>query len=240
TGGRGNLNLDLTPAMFGTIEVRAYQITSDADPVSDRRLIYVDPADDLKVEVSAERDSYKPGEEACINFRATDHAGRPVSAALGVEIVDEAVFALSDKQPGFEKVFMYLQKELLTPRYEVHQFSFEKVVLDDFRDEKPVEAAAQRERAAQVLLAAAGTVRDKDVKAEYGRESIQAKRAEYLPVYMKRVFEKAQAIAGAMAGYYQSHPASAEGFNRDLELFASSGEAQRKILQDPWGNRLIG
>src|SRR5262249_32785696 len=166
TGGRGNLNIDLSPAMFGTIEVRAYQITSDADPVSDRRLIYVDPADDLKVEVSAERDSYKPGEEACINFRATDHAGRPVSAALGVEIVDEAVFALSDKQPGFEKVFMYLQKELLTPRYEVHQFSFEKVVIDDF-DEKPLEGAAARERQARVLLAAAGTVRDRDVRAEF-------------------------------------------------------------------------
>src|SRR2546428_3733885 len=55
SGGRGDLSLDLTPAMFGTIEVRAYQITSDADPISDRRLIYVDPADDLKVEVSAER-----------------------------------------------------------------------------------------------------------------------------------------------------------------------------------------
>ena len=137
SGGRGDLSLDLTPAMFGTLEVRAYQITSDADPISDRRLVYVDPADDLKVEVSAEQESYKPGEDACVHFRVTDRMGRPVSAALGVEIVDEAVFALSDKQPGFEKVFMHLEKELLTPRYEVHQFSFEKVLLDDFEGENP-------------------------------------------------------------------------------------------------------
>ncbi len=236
-GGRGGLSLDLTPSMFGTLEVRAYQITSDADPISDRRLVYVDPADDLKVEVSAERESYKPGDEACVNFRVTDRMGRPVSAALGIEIVDEAVFALSDKQPGFEKVFMYLEKELLTPRYEVHQFSFEKVLLDDFEGEKPL---AQRERAARVLLAAAGSVSDKDVRGEYGREAIQAKRGDYLAQYAVRLNERAQAIARAMTGYYENHAASAAGFKRDLESFASEGAAEQKTLEDPWGNPLVG
>jgi len=237
SNGRGGLSLDLTPSMFGTLEVRAYQITSDADPISDRRLVYVDPADDLKVEVSAEQDSYKPGDEACVHFRVTDRFGRPVSAALGVEVVDEAVFALSEKQPGFEKVFMYLEKELLTPRYEVHQFSFEKVLLDDFEGEKPV---AQRERAARVLLAAAGAVRDKDVRAEFGREALQAKRGQYLALYAGRLNEKAQAIARAMTGYYEHQEAASADFNRDLQLFAAEGNAQSKILEDPWGNPLVG
>src|SRR4029077_20080018 len=156
-------------------------------------LIYVDPADDLKVEVSAARETYTPGEEARIDFRVTDAAGRPVTAALGVEVVDEAVFALSDKHPGFEKVFLYLEKELLTPRYEVHQFSFEKVLLDDFEGEKPAQVAA-REGAARVLLAAAGAVRDKDVRAEYGREAIQARRAQSLAIYAGRPHRKAQHI----------------------------------------------
>ncbi|HKY04333.1 MAG TPA: carboxypeptidase regulatory-like domain-containing protein, partial [Blastocatellia bacterium] len=237
-GGRGELSLDLTQGMFGTIEVRAYQITSDADPILDRRLIYVDPADDLKVEVSAERESYKPGEDASINFRVTDQAGRPVSAALGIEIVDEAVFALSDKHPGFEKVFMYLEKELLTPRYEVHQFSFDDVLFDVPEDEKP--QAANRERAAQVLLAAAGTVRDKDVRAEFGREAIEAKRDEYIGRYMSRINEKAQSLAKALTSYYERRAASSEGFNRDLLLFAAENSAQSKMLEDPWGNRLVG
>jgi len=237
SNGRGSLSLDLTPSMFGTLEVRAYQITSDADPISDRRLVYVDPADDLKVEVSAEQETYKPGDDACVHFRVTDRNGRPVSAALGVEIVDEAVFALSDKQPGFEKVFMYLEKELLTPRYEVHQFSMEKVLLDDFEGERPV---AQRERAARVLLAAAGAVRDKDVRAEFGREAVNAKRDQFLSVYAGRLNEKAQAIARAMTGYYDSHPPSPAGFGRDLQLFAADGAAQARTLEDPWGNALIG
>jgi len=237
SNGRGALSLDLGPSMFGTLEVRAYQITSNADPISDRRLVYVDPADDLKVEVSAEQESYKPGDDACIHFRVTDRMGRPVSAALGVEIVDEAVFALSEKQPGFEKVFMYLEKELLTPRYEVHQFSFEKVLLDDFEGERPV---AQRERAARVLLAAAGAVRDKDVRAEFGREAIGAKRGQYLAVYAARLNEKAQAVARAMTDYYEHHEAASAGFGRDLELFAAEGTEQTRILEDPWGNSLTG
>jgi hypothetical protein len=237
SGGRGDLSLDLTPAMFGTVEIRAYQITSDADPISDRRLIYVDPADDLKVEVSAEQESYKPGDDACVHFRVTDQAGRPVSAALGVEIVDEAVFALSDKQPGFEKVFMYLEKELLTPRYEVHQFSFEKVLLDDFEGEKPL---AQRERAAQVLLAAAGAVRDKDVRAEFGREGIEAKRAQYASLYLQRLYEKAQPLVSAMTSYFASNAPSPDGFNGDLQSFAAKGKTEAIMLADPWGNALIG
>ena len=237
SNGRGALALELGPSMFGTLEIRAYQITSNADTISDRRLVYVDPADDLKVEVSAEQESYKPGEDACVHFRVTDRMGRPVTAALGVEIVDEAIFALSEKQPGFEKVFMYLEKELLTPRYEVHQFSFEKVLLDDFEGEKPV---AQRERAARVLLAAAGAVRDKDVRAEFGREAIEAKRGQYLALYAGRLSEKAQAIARAMTAYYEHHEAAPAGFGRDLQLFAEEESAQRRILEDPWGNVLTG
>lgn len=237
--GRGALAVDLTPEMFGAIEARAYQITSDADLISDRRLVYVDPADDLKVEVSAERESYKPGEDACINFRATDQAGRPVSAVFGVEIVDEAVFALSDKQPGFEKVFMYLEKQLLTPRYEVHQFSFEKVLLDDFEGERPAQLA-RRERAAQVLLAAAGTVRDRDVRAEYGREAIEAKRGEYTALYTRRIHEKAQAIVKEIANFYERHPMSKEGFSGDLKAFAAESSAQKKMLEDPWGGLIVG
>lgn len=238
-GGRGRLDVDLTPEMFGAVEVRAYQFTSDAEPISDRKLVYVDPADDLRVEVSAARESYRPGEDARIDFRATDASGRPVSAALGVEIVDEAVFALSDKQPGFEKVFLNLQKELLTPRYEVHQFSFEQVVLDDFGGEAAVRTG-RRERAAEVLLAAAGTVSGSDVRATYGRETYEAKRNQYQAIYTQRVAERAPALIASLTKFYEDHPPSKEGFGKDLQAFASTDDGRRAALADPWGNQLIG
>ncbi|HEV8482695.1 MAG TPA: alpha-2-macroglobulin family protein, partial [Blastocatellia bacterium] len=236
-GNRGDFTLDLTPSMFGTIEVRAYQIMPDADPISDRRLVYVDPADDLKVEASVEHECYAPGEDASINFRVTDKMGRPVSAALGIEIVDEAVFALSDKHPGFEKVFMYLEKELLTPRYEVHQFSFESVVINDFDGDKPLEA---RESTARVLLAAAATARNRDIRAEFGRGALEAKRNDYAALYQDRVFQKTQVLAKAMTEYYERRAAAPEGFGRDIESFVSEDRARRQLLEDPWGSALIG
>jgi uncharacterized protein YfaS (alpha-2-macroglobulin family) len=238
-GGRGRLDLDLTPDMFGAVEVRAYQFTSDADPISDRKLVYIDPADDLRVEVSAGRESYRPGEDARIDFRATDAAGSPVSAALGVEIVDEAVFALSDKQPGFEKVFLNLQKELLTPRYEVHQFSFEQVLLDDFQGEGAARAG-RRERAAEVLLAAAGAVSGGDVRADVGREAFEAKRGEYQELYTRRVAERVRELVTPLTKYYEDHPPSKEGFDQDLQSFASTDAGRPVPLADPWGNRLVG
>lgn len=237
--GRGRLDIDLTPEMFGAIEVRVYQFTTDADPISDRRLVYVDPADDLHIAVAAERASYKPGEDARIEFRATDSAGRPVSAALGIEIVDEAVFALSDKQPGFEKVFMQLQKELLTPRYEVHQFSFEQVVLDDFQGE-PTARTERRERAAQVLLAAAGAINERDVRADYGREQFEAKRYEYAARYTQRVYTGAQTLAAALTKFYEEHKPAKEGFAQDLKMFVAADAAYTEMLHDPWGHALVG
>ena len=38
---------------------------------------------------------------------------------------------------------------------------------------------------------------DRDVRAEFGREAIEAKRHEYAALYTNRIAEKAQALAGA-------------------------------------------
>ncbi len=243
--GRGDMTLDLSPEMYGVCEIRAYQITADADPISDRRLIYVDPADDLRVSVKAERDSYKPAEEARIDFEITDPAGRGVSAAVGIEIVDEAVFALADRQPGFAKVFLYLQKELLTPRYEVHQFSMERVIdppllVPGERPEPRPMARDDRDKQARVLFAAANAATDRDVRIEAGREQLQAKRDEFLSIYANRVFEQAQKAAPELSAYYAKRPASAEGFARDVNLFRQMSTAAAQVTTDPWGNPMVG
>ena len=81
----------------------------DARPIGDRRLVFVQPADELRIETTADSPVYKPGSEARIGFRVTNGKGEGVQAALGIEVVDQAVFALAEKQPGFAKVFFYLE-----------------------------------------------------------------------------------------------------------------------------------
>ena len=71
---------------------------------------------------------YKPGGDARIKFRVTNSHGEGVHAALGLQVVDEAVFALAEKQPGFAKVFFYLEQEVMKPRYEIHSIGMPEIV----------------------------------------------------------------------------------------------------------------
>jgi hypothetical protein len=120
--GRGDLRLDLDEELAGTLLVHAYLITPRGEIIRDTRLVYVNPANDLKISVTADKAIYRPGSPARITMKVTDGRGHPVLAALGVNIVDESVFALQEMQPGMEKVYFTLEKELLEPKVEVHGF----------------------------------------------------------------------------------------------------------------------
>src|SRR4029077_5953880 len=135
------------------VDLHAYLIGRDAQPVADHRLLFVEPANELKVETTADAAVYKPGDDARIHFRVTDARGEGVRAALGLQVVDEAVFALAEKQPGFAKVFFYLEQEVLKPRYEIRSFGIPEAV-------EPVEKSAgeQHDRAARALFAATEVV----------------------------------------------------------------------------------
>src|SRR4029077_16445358 len=87
--------------------------------VRDTRVVYVEPADGLRIDVKPDKAEHRPGEEGKIRFEVRDAAGKPAAAALGVIVVDEAVYALQDMQPGLEKVYFTLQEELLKPTAQV-------------------------------------------------------------------------------------------------------------------------
>ncbi len=117
--GKADYTLDLPQNLFGTLEIHAYQMLASGEIIRDARVVYVQPADGLKIDVQADRDVYLPGGEGKITFRVTDAQGKPASAALGVLVVDEAVYALQEMQPGLEKVYFTLQEELLKPQAQV-------------------------------------------------------------------------------------------------------------------------
>ena len=117
--GKAEYNLDLPQSLFGTLEIHAYQMLAGGEIIRDSRVVYVQPANDLKIDVKADRDVYLPGADGKITFRVTDADGKPAAAALGVLVVDEAVYALQEMQPGLEKVYFTLQEELLKPQAQV-------------------------------------------------------------------------------------------------------------------------
>ena len=155
--GRAADTLTFDPTLAGTVQVNAYLIGENGEMMRDRRLVIVDPADDLKVSIHNDAETYLPGGEAQVSFRVTGATGGGVVSALGVMVVDEAVFALQEMQPGLEKIYFYLEKEIATPRYEIHGWSLDESMQPD---ELPPEAAARRDTAARVLLASAKGVGD--------------------------------------------------------------------------------
>jgi 5-hydroxyisourate hydrolase-like protein (transthyretin family) len=141
--------LDLPAALFGTLEVHAYQLLRTGEIIRDTRLVYVSPADGLRIKAEADKGEYKPGGEAVIRFEVMDARGTATPAALGVLVVDEAVYALQDLQPGLEKVYFTLQQELLKPRVQVVYKPAEDLGTIVRKPEVPPD----RQQVARVLLA---------------------------------------------------------------------------------------
>src|SRR5262249_46845074 len=102
---------------------------------------------DLKIDVAPAKAEFEPGENGRIRFTVKDSQGRPTQAALGVIVVDEAVYALQDLQPGLEKVYFTLQEELLKPHAQIKTDTIDNIV------RLPV-IPAPRQQVAEVLLTA--------------------------------------------------------------------------------------
>ncbi|MDH4178953.1 MAG: hypothetical protein OEV33_00465, partial [Armatimonadota bacterium] len=233
SGGRAEFELPLTHDLQGTLQVHAYQILPDENIIRDTRLLYVEPADDLVVEVRPNQETYRPGDPAELNFAVRDQRGRPTLAALGVTIVDESVFALQEMQPGLERIYFALEKELLKPRYEIHGFTTEGVMSArlPFAAEEPAENEATRQRAAAVLFAAAQQRNPHTLAVNTYEERLR----EAMETWVKQMARDAERIDRALRGYYERHRRYLKG-DADISVLVDEGLLKRSDLRDRWNN----
>ena len=94
TNGRGEYALDLPPEISGTIQLCANRFGRQGLPITASRVLYVRPADGLKVEAKLDRAEYRPGQGAKLTVAVTDAHGKPVPAAVSLAAVDEAVYSV--------------------------------------------------------------------------------------------------------------------------------------------------
>jgi hypothetical protein len=229
TDGAAELALVATPEMAGTVDFNAYLFGRNAQPVADHRLIFVQPAEELKIETVADAKVYKPGDDARIRFRITNSQGQGVRAALGLQIVDEAVFALAEKQPGFAKVFFYLEQEVMKPRYEIHSVGPAEIV-----EPKAEFQGEQKDRAARALFSATEIVTQNKFEAEAGRTIPQTKYNEYWTRYRAQFQVDSKKIAEQIRRASADDPEQTD-VKKVFEKLANSGKAE---FRDPWGTPL--
>lgn len=220
--GRGQFNLNLTPDLAGSIWLHAYIVTQGSNIIRDTRFGYVHAADDLSISVRPDKDVFEPGEDGSIVFTVTDRNGKPRVAALCVAIVDEAVFAVSELQPGLEKVYFTLEKEIMKPRYEIHGFTPIDIV-----EKKKIEA-----RAENVMFS---TLTPKDhysVNYTTPREADEKIRM----AFYSKLGEARSKIYDAQNKYFNRHgeyPRTEDALN----VLLKENLLEEKDIRDPWGRR---
>jgi hypothetical protein len=225
--GQAELTMAATPEMAGTLDVDAYLIGRDALPVADHRLVFVQPAEELKIDTKADATVYRPGGEARIHFHVTNSQGEGVQAALGLQVVDEAVFALAEKQPGFAKVFFYLEQEVMKPRYEIHSLSMTSAV-----EENDAEAIAPKQLAARALFSATEMANRATLNIEFGRDLPREKYAEYELRYREVFLDRLRQIAAQLSDRIVDHSIS------DNEVEKAFSTLQLGGPRDAWNTPL--
>ena len=111
--------IDLPTDLAGTVQLFFYRYGKDGLPLRKSRLIQIRQADGLKIESHLDRKQYRPGEKATLQLSLTDPDGRPTPGAIGLSVVDEAVFSVLPARPGMEEAFFTLDQKLLKPVYEI-------------------------------------------------------------------------------------------------------------------------
>src|SRR5262249_23709798 len=132
-------------------------------------------------------------------------------------------------QPGFAKVFFYLEQEVMKPRYEIHSIGMPDII--EPGDESKLE---QKDRAARALFSATELVDGNKFETEFGRSLPNTKYAEYAARYQAGFMTQVRDLAKTLTRAYAEQ--SRKG---DLpSMFASLEKQGNPDARDAWGREI--
>ncbi|MBP6469497.1 MAG: hypothetical protein KBE23_22200 [Chloroflexi bacterium] len=201
TDGQTLTAVDVTPDLFGTLELHAYKILRDGTIIRDTRLVLVDEANDLALTLSPDKEEYRPGDTAVLTINTAGQTGEGVSSAIGLAVVDEAVFALAEQDPGFAKLYFMLEQALLQPKYDLHGFSVPDLIGTEPAADADLRAA--QEGAAAASLAAAPQSVNFSLQANSHDDAMQLaaeRQDDYFTTLSGGLFALMLAVAAAIGG----------------------------------------
>ena len=103
------LELPVDPTAQGAVRVTLF--STKQEPLAER-LVYHGRGQDLKITLAADKKSYAPRDPVRLTVHASDAAGRPVKANLGVAVVDDTVLSFADDKAANILAHVYLEPEL--------------------------------------------------------------------------------------------------------------------------------
>ena len=232
--GKSHITMPVTADMTGTLEFHAYKILPDENIIRDTRVAVVSPAGDLKVKVTTDHAMYRPGEEAILRFQVTDQANRPVVAALGLAMVDESVFALSELQPGLEKIYFTLEKELMEPKYEIHGLTPTGLMLPTGATLDVLRRDDSRQRAATMLFAGA----PKSDNFAFAQNTWQTRWMAVMPQVVTEMQKTVQKLLDSIKKYKEINKDPLLSSNV-LSVLLKNKLIDKVDTQDAWGTEYL-
>ena len=225
--GAGSATAELPADLAGAVELIAYHLAPDQGLVRANRLVYVEAANDLTITFESDQEEYLPGEDATVSVTVTGPEGQGVAAAVGLQIVDEAVFALQDMRPGSERIFFQLEQEVIQPTENTCGFDIGDVV------DEAQNSDEDRERAAEIIFAASQGSPGYGIVVDTYAEQLVFVRAivsGQLQTDLETVIESAQSRLQDLYGDdYQARYDAAPGLIEDLN----------NSYYDPWGQAYV-
>ncbi|MGA1796359.1 MAG: MG2 domain-containing protein [bacterium] len=216
SNGHGQVVIDLSNHMAGTLLVEAYYIAEAKEAASDvfrdKKIVYVNPATDIQVTATLDKEQYLPGEKARISFQVTPAQ----TAALGITIVDEAVFALQENRPGLLKVYFSMEEEIMKPRFWPLIVPFEEAVTSE-------EPAEEEQEAAEIAFVTAEEPEDPNLDASSYPDLVQRMKESVA----KDIDKDADKIAKDLGNLY---------VYSEWAYTNALGQGRIKTYKDPWGN----
>lgn len=154
-GGVAHFTKTVDTGLVGSNRIDAYVVGSDGNITRAGRTVFVRDRAALSVELTADQPQYAPGAPATLTLSVKDEKGAPAVAALGVQIVDQAVFALVDSRPGLLRTYFQLEDEFSQPNYQIRPPAVDvtQLLFDDTAQPDQTAAAAAQVRAAATFAA---------------------------------------------------------------------------------------
>jgi hypothetical protein len=146
--GEAGLRLPVTGDMDGVTLIEAYGIDDEGDVLQGRTALYVFSPKKLTIDAALDKDVYLPGETAGLHMAVRDANGQGVPSALGLVIVDEAVYALQSFNPTTYSRF-FAESTVSKNAANVMDREEAELMLED-----RAEVTQEQETASRALLAA--------------------------------------------------------------------------------------
>jgi len=239
--GNATFTTTIDPSLAGSNRIEAYLVDDDGQIVRTGRTIFARNDASLNVAVTADKDVYAPGAPAKLTLSVTDESGAPAVAALGLQIVDQAVFALVDAKPGLLQTYFEIEDQLAKPEYEIHppDADFSSLLFHDTAQKSKAASRAAQQKTSAALAAMKNTSL---TGIQHGtlEGALMAARADLQPAYdllQKQLNDSvvaagAQAVSALQAQGCQPYACASGDFQAKLgtELSKAIG------IYDFWGN----